>query len=128
MKADFSFSSAFWLGADAQGGNFTFRRGEGRIPSMQDAKIITKPPMPPVEKVAAGSSIGFGRRDYGGKPYAVRRAEKGRTLHMFFGKKSPDDLAFQLGLKPGARFVVRDKSLTDSAAMTQGTQASLRTI
>ena len=55
-------------------------------------------------------------------------AEKGKILHVFFGKKTPDDLAFQLGLKPGARLVVRDKSLTDSAAMTQGTQTSLRAI
>ena len=55
-------------------------------------------------------------------------AEEGKVLHVFFGKKSPDDLAFQLGLKPGARLVVRDKSLTDTAAMTQGTQTSLRAI
>ena len=55
-------------------------------------------------------------------------AEEGKILHVFFGKKSSDDLAFRLGLKPGARLVVRDKSLTDSAAMTQGTQTSLRAI
>ena len=55
-------------------------------------------------------------------------AEEGKILHVFFGKKSPDDLAFQLGLKSGARLVVRDKSLTDTAAMTQGTQTSLRAI
>ena len=55
-------------------------------------------------------------------------AEDGTALHVFFGKETPDDLAVQLDLPLGARLVVRDKSLTDTAAVTQGTQTSLRAI
>ena len=55
-------------------------------------------------------------------------AEDGTALHVFFGKETPDDLAVQLDLPLGARLVVRDKSLSDTAAVTQGTQTSLRAI
>ena len=57
------------------GGNLTFQRGEGRISFMQKAKVIAKqPPMPPADKAAVGSSIGFGRRGYGGESHAVQGA------------------------------------------------------
>ena len=60
------------------GGNLTFRRGGGRISFMQKAKVIAKqPPMPPADKAAAGSSIGFGRRGDGGKSHAVQGVEQG---------------------------------------------------
>ena len=59
-------------------GNFIFWRGGGRIPLMQKAKIIAKqPPMPSADEVAAGSSIGFGRRGDGEESHAVQRAEQG---------------------------------------------------
>ena len=47
----------------------------GRILLMQKAKVIAKqPPMPPADEAAAGSSIGFGRRGYGGGSHAVQGA------------------------------------------------------
>ena len=44
---------------------------------MSKTKVIAKPPMPPADKAAADSSIGFGRRGSGGKSHAVHRAEVG---------------------------------------------------
>ena len=38
---------------------------------MQKTTVIAKPPMPPADKAAADSSIGFGRRGSGGKSHAV---------------------------------------------------------
>ena len=44
---------------------------------MQQAKVIAKqPPMPPADEAAAGSSIGFGRRGYGGESHAVQGARQ----------------------------------------------------
>ena len=47
---------------------------------MQKTKVIAKPPMPPADKAAADSSIGFGRRGSGGKSHAVRRTKKKKAL------------------------------------------------
>ena len=47
---------------------------------MSKTKVIAKPPMPPADKVAADSSIGFGRRGNRGKSHAVRRTGKREAL------------------------------------------------
>ena len=43
---------------------------------MQKTKVIAKPPMPPADEAAAGSSIGFGRRGDGGESHAVGGVRK----------------------------------------------------
>ena len=71
------YLDGFPLGS-AWGGNFHFRRGGGRISLMQRAKIIAKQPsMPPANKAAGDSSIGFGWRGHRGKSHAVQEAGQG---------------------------------------------------
>ena len=74
-----------------------------------------------VERMAVGSDHVWRITD----PNPAKNEE---ALYVFLGEKVPDDLAARLKLPQGARLIVRDKSLTDSSAVTQGTQTSLRAI
>ena len=55
-------------------------------------------------------------------------AEEGKILHVCLDAQVADDLHLRLGLRRGSRLVVRDKSLTDSQAMTLGIHCSVRLI
>ena len=55
-------------------------------------------------------------------------AEEGKILHVCLDAQVADDLHLRLGLRRGSRLVVRDKSLTDSQAMTLGIHCRVRLI
>ena len=55
-------------------------------------------------------------------------AAEGMILHVCLDAELADDLHLRLGLRRGSRFVVRDRSLSDSQAMTLGIHCSARLI